>query len=50
MKYFINIYLLGIINGIFGFIHILIQYKLNFSSIYFEKYIFNYIITHYIDG
>ena len=29
MKYFINIYLLGSINGIFGFIHIFIQYELN---------------------
>ena len=50
MKYFIIIYLLGSINGIFGFIHIFIQYKLNFHQISFTKYIFNYIIIHYIDG
>jgi len=30
MKYFIIIYLLGSISGIFGFIHIFIQYILNF--------------------
>ena len=32
MKYFIIIYLLGSINGIFGFIHIFIQYILNFHQ------------------
>ena len=32
MKYFINIYLLGSISGIFGFIQFYIQNKLNFHQ------------------
>ena len=37
MKYFIIIYLLGSINGIFGFIHIFIQYKLNFHQFHLQN-------------
>ena len=37
MKYFIIIYLLASINGIFGFIHIFIQYKLNFHQFHLQN-------------